>query len=105
MNSARSHVPERTCIACRQTKPKSEFVRLVRSVQGQIEVDQTAKGTGRGAYLCKSKECWESVFATGRKDRLMRALGAKASPENRAALVRYGMTFPSAKEVAERGLK
>ncbi len=38
-------------------KPKKELVRIVRSPEGEISVDLTGKKPGRGAYICKDKEC------------------------------------------------
>ncbi|HCF99723.1 MAG TPA: DUF448 domain-containing protein, partial [Chloroflexi bacterium] len=46
------HIPERSCVACRESKPKRELVRVVRISDQLIEVDLTGKKNGRGAYLC-----------------------------------------------------
>ena len=51
------HTPTRTCVGCRTTKPKKELIRIVRTPEGVIESDTTGKKSGRGAYLCSSKEC------------------------------------------------
>ena len=53
------HKPQRTCIACRQTKDKRELIRLVRTPAGQVAIDPTGKFNGRGAYLCRQASCWE----------------------------------------------
>ena len=58
----RKHVPQRTCVGCRQTKAKREMVRLVRTPDGQLVVDETEKRNGRGAYLCRQKTCWERAL-------------------------------------------
>ena len=50
-------VPMRMCIACRQMKPKKEMTRVVKTVDGEISADPTGKAAGRGAYICKSREC------------------------------------------------
>ena len=50
-------VPMRTCIACRETKPKKEMTRVVRNADGEIFADPTGKAAGRGAYICDSAEC------------------------------------------------
>jgi predicted RNA-binding protein YlxR (DUF448 family) len=52
------HVPTRTCVACRTTRFKREFVRLVRTPEGEVKVDLTGKLAGRGAYLCQDDACW-----------------------------------------------
>jgi hypothetical protein len=89
------HVPLRTCIACRQVKPKWELVRLVRTPQGEIGIDHRGKRSGRGAYLCKSQTCWELGLKQDRKDRLAHALKMKLTPEQRAWLLGYSKHFSS----------
>ena len=49
-------VPERRCIGCMQSKPKSELIRIVSSEDG-LHIDISGKMPGRGAYLCRSEEC------------------------------------------------
>lgn len=81
------HVPQRTCVGCRTTSGKREFVRVVRTPEGAVEVDPTGKRNGRGAYICAQASCWEEAL---KKDRLARALRATIPPETREALRRYG---------------
>ena len=47
----------RMCIVCREHSDKKELLRIVKNKDGQIFVDKTGKANGRGAYICKSKEC------------------------------------------------
>lgn len=54
-------VPARKCIGCGESKEKREFVRIVRTKDGEISVDPTGKKNGRGAYICKSTECLKKV--------------------------------------------
>ncbi len=42
-------------------KPKKELVRVVRSPEGEISIDTVGKKPGRGAYVCRSKECLEKA--------------------------------------------
>lgn len=81
------HVPERTCISCRQVKAKREMIRLVRVAEGKVEVDISGKKTGRGAYLCSSPECWESGFSAGRLEHVLRT---SLSRENREEIIEQG---------------
>ena len=49
--------PLRMCLGCREMKPKSELIRIVRSPENEISLDPTGKKPGRGAYVCKKTEC------------------------------------------------
>jgi len=60
------HVPQRTCIACRTTKPKRELLRVVRTPDGHVELDAGGKKSGRGAYLCAKRSCWAIGLHKGR---------------------------------------
>ena len=73
------HVPQRTCVACRQTSAKRQLVRIVRGPDGTVTIDPTGKRSGRGAYLCESPECWQAGLTRGV---LPRALKMEAIPED-----------------------
>jgi uncharacterized protein len=62
------HIPERTCVACRTSRPQRHLVRLVRTPEGTVEVDKTGRKRGRGAYLCPAQECWRLARARGSLD-------------------------------------
>ena len=85
-------VPERTCIACRQKKPKWEMVRIVRTPQGILEIDNRGKKAGRGAYLCRLQGCWEAGLT---KKRLEHALKMEIGSEQRKGLMEYYRTLPT----------
>jgi predicted RNA-binding protein YlxR (DUF448 family) len=84
-------IPQRTCIGCRMTSAKREFVRIVRTPDGRVEVDPTGKKPGRGAYLCRQRGCWEAAL---RRDQVGRALKTALSAEDRAALAAFGAALP-----------
>jgi predicted RNA-binding protein YlxR (DUF448 family) len=86
------HVPQRTCVGCRTTDVKRQFVRIVRTTEGTVEVDASGKRNGRGAYLCAQRECWEEAL---KKDRLARALRTTISAEDRAKLRAYSEQLQS----------
>jgi predicted RNA-binding protein YlxR (DUF448 family) len=87
------HVPQRTCIACREVSGKRQLVRLVRTPEGRVEIDETGKRRGRGAYLCRRKSCWEVVF---QKRRLKQALKLShpLTEENLDVLRAYSGALP-----------
>ena len=92
MSSAK-HIPQRTCIGCRTASAKREFVRVVRTLEGAVEVDPSARRAGRGAYLCARRSCWEEAI---KRDRLARALRTTIAARDRDALRRYAEQFESA---------
>jgi len=86
----RKHVPQRTCIVCRQVQSKREMVRLVRTPEGQLVVDETGKRNGRGAYLCRRKACWEGALNEGR---LARALQMEIDPGTKEMMRDFAATL------------
>ena len=67
------HIPQRTCLACRQVKAKQELIRLVHTLDSSIEIDTGGKKAGRGAYLCRSWECWENGLKGNRLEYALRS--------------------------------
>ena len=66
------HVPQRTCVACRQGKPKRDLVRVVRTTSGAVLVDPSGKQSGRGAYLCSAPDCWSAALHRGIRPRALK---------------------------------
>jgi uncharacterized protein len=55
-------VPKRVCVGCREQFDKKDLVRVVRTPEGLITIDLKGKQNGRGAYLCKNRECLEKAI-------------------------------------------
>lgn len=81
--------PMRTCIACRECKPKKELLRIVKNDDG-FALDKTGKLNGRGAYICKSKECFDLLM----KNKLLNKTFKMSVPEEE---------YKKIKESYERG--
>jgi len=88
--SISQHIPQRTCVACRKVKAKRELIRVVRAYDGNVEVDTSGKKAGRGAYLCRTPECWQAGVKGGR---LEYALRTSLSQDSRQQLLDTGKTF------------
>ena len=58
---AERKIPMRKCTGCGEMKPKKELIRVVKSPEGEISLDLTGKKSGRGAYVCRSKECFDKA--------------------------------------------
>lgn len=90
------HIPQRTCVACRTVKAKRELIRLVRISDGSIEVDTSGKKAGRGAYLCRTLECWETGVKRGGVEHTLRTT---LTPDNRERLIKAAEKLPLSAEV------
>ena len=57
------HVPERTCIGCRQRAPRTQLLRLVLTPSGELDVDARAVRPGRGAWIGVTRAELEQAFS------------------------------------------
>lgn len=83
------HVPQRTCIACREVQAKGALVRVVRTAEG-VFADPSGKLDGRGAYLHARRICWER----GLQHNLGAALRTELSAEDKQRLSEYFSALP-----------
>jgi predicted RNA-binding protein YlxR (DUF448 family) len=67
-------IPIRTCVGCQQERPRQELLRVVRTPDGQVQIDRTGKAAGRGAYLCPKRECFEQAVKKRRLARTLRTM-------------------------------
>ncbi len=81
-NKPKKHIPQRTCIACREVNEKRSLVRIVKSPDG-VCIDPSGRLSGRGAYLHDARECWEKALKHGI---LSRALKTEISEDEMNAL-------------------
>lgn len=58
-------------MACRTPRPKRELVRIVRTPDRRVVVDDTGRLAGRGAYVCRTAAC---LTIANTKSALSRAL-------------------------------
>ena len=59
-------VPLRKCVGCGEMIGKKGAVRIVRDKDGCFSVDPNGKKSGRGAYICNDRQCFE-LAKKGRK--------------------------------------
>ena len=57
-------IPLRTCVVTHESLPKKDLLRIVRTPEGDIVVDETGKVNGRGAYIKKDLEVLEKAKKT-----------------------------------------
>ena len=46
-------IPLRTCVVTKESLPKQELLRIVRTPEKVVKVDETGKLNGKGAYIKK----------------------------------------------------
>ena len=72
-------------MACGQHGEKRSLFRLRRTAEDAAEMDESGKGQGRGAYLCKgSVSCADTAL---KKGRLEQALRVKLTIDSRLRLL------------------
>lgn len=85
----RKHIPQRTCVGCREVLSKRVLIRIVR-LPGAVQVDATGKLPGRGAYLHDRRSCWER----GLKGALAQALKTELTDKDREILSAFMLSLP-----------
>ncbi len=54
-------IPLRTCIITKEKLPKKDLLRIVRTPEGEVKIDETGKLNGRGAYIKKDIAILEKI--------------------------------------------
>jgi len=60
-------IPMRKCVITNERFPKNELIRVVKTPEGEVQIDPTGKKNGHGAYLKKDME----VIAMARKKKTL----------------------------------
>ena len=50
-------IPQRQCMGCRERMDKRDLIRVVRTPEGNVQLDFSGKLNGRGAYICPKADC------------------------------------------------
>ncbi|MCM1111973.1 MAG: YlxR family protein [Muribaculum sp.] len=55
-------IPLRQCVGCGEMHGKKEMLRVLKTAEDdRICLDMTGKKNGRGAYVCKNRECLQKA--------------------------------------------
>ena len=81
-------IPMRSCVVTREKLPKMELVRVVRTPEGNIEIDLTGKKNGRGAYLKKDLSVFDKAKKTKILDKMLEVEVPDSVFENLKELVK-----------------
>ena len=63
--------PTRRCTGCGEHFPKKELIRVLRTPEGEIVIDELGKKSGRGAYICKDPACLAKAKRSKRIERTL----------------------------------
>lgn len=55
-------IPMRTCVITKESLPKQELLRIVRTPEYDVKVDETGKLNGKGAYIKKDLAVLEKAM-------------------------------------------
>lgn len=83
MDSAVTKGPQRTCVACRESKNQEHLVRYVVAPDGTLVVDYRHRLPGRGAYTCLDLTCLRSAVE---KNQFQRSFKGRCRVVDYAAL-------------------
>ena len=59
--AVKKKIPMRKCVGCGEMKPKKELMRILKTETGEFLVDADGKKNGRGAYICRSADCFRKA--------------------------------------------
>ena len=54
-------IPLRQCVGCGEMRGKKDMMRVLKTSENEICLDTTGKKNGRGAYVCRSRECLQQA--------------------------------------------
>ncbi len=64
-------IPLRMCVVTREKLEKKDLIRVVRTPENEVKVDDTGKMNGKGAYLKKEAEVINKAKKTKILDRVL----------------------------------
>jgi uncharacterized protein len=79
--------PQRSCLGCREVKPKNELLRFVLDPDSLPVPDIAGKLPGRGAYTCYSRQCLENALVRKQFSRAFKGEAKNPAAAETVALV------------------
>ena len=74
------------CVGCRTVQDKSRLLRIIKTTDERVDIDESGKRDGRGAYICKNVEC---VKKAAKRRQFDRAFKSKINDEIYEKLMKY----------------
>lgn len=80
-------------MACNSKKNKYDFIRIVRTSNGNVLIDKTGKIDGRGAYICNNIECLDKIIKSNRIGKILKSnIDKKIYEDIRGVIIDNGNT-------------
>lgn len=79
--------PIRTCVGCKQPELQSNLWRAVADAAGRLRFDSGGRGSGRGVYVHRRRECLQAALRGG----FARSLRRKVVVSDAAVLSELGL--------------
>ena len=70
--AVKKKIPMRKCVGCGERKPKKDLMRILKTETGDFVVDADGKKNGRGAYICRSADCFRKAVKSKGLERSFR---------------------------------
>ena len=80
MTKKKKKTPTRLCVGCHEKYPKKELIRIVKTPDEEVKLDDTGKMNGRGVYICKNEDCLNEVL---KKNKLQKSLKKEIKDETK----------------------
>ena len=82
-------VPMRQCTGCGEMKNKKEMIRVLKTAEDGIVIDETGRKNGRGAYICPSMDCFRKAVKGKGLERSLKMAIPKELPDTLLQNVPY----------------
>jgi uncharacterized protein len=92
VSRGKGHISIRTCLSCRRKGSKKSMIRMTLGDDGKILVDVRYTAPGRGAYVCRKRECLDALARGGMFGRAFRRKGVVQTGPKDLTRLRREMT-------------
>ncbi|CAM4185282.1 RNase P modulator RnpM [Erysipelothrix aquatica] len=65
-------IPMRKCVVTQEQFPKKDLLRIVLTPEGTVEIDETGRKNGRGAYISRKPETVSLAMKNRTLDRALK---------------------------------
>lgn len=71
-------IPQRRCVGCMTSFDKSALIKIVKTPDANVIIDEAGNMQGRSVYICKNKNCVNRALKGGK---LSKSLKCEIAPD------------------------